>query len=128
MVAWGIEGVLSKKASTGIDGYQLINGTGVIISADIPDDGNLHTVLIPVLMNVTAAETGGIIAITFTDPAGNAGNIVTLISGNQATGIGGADHSQNASITVGPNSTVTVEQYSALTAGAATLYAEIWAG
>lgn len=116
---------LTLRASTGRNGYTLVNGTGPVISWTAPNDGNLHSVVITAVLVVSSAETGGTIAQVATNPDGTQ-RTFTLIAAGQGTGAspGGA---LNQLWPIAPGGTVTIEQYSALTIGAAVLYAEIWA-
>lgn len=116
---------LRKLAGTGLPGYTLINGTGTIITATLPNDGNLHSCLIVASLFVSVTETGGVIAVTASTPDG-ASPTFTLISGNQAGGHFGPTNPQFAMQSIAPGGTISVTQFSALTVGAAILYAEIW--
>jgi hypothetical protein len=116
---------LSSKAATGIAGFALVNGTPTILSWTVPNDGNLHRFAIFGSLSVTENETGGNIGYAYVLPDGTqtsfelvAGNVNFAPSGEQAP-------FTNLAI-VAPGSLVTVSQSTALTAGAATLWAEIW--
>lgn len=109
-------------ASTGLAGFALVNGTPTIISWSVPNDGLMHRAIVFGTMQVTVAETGGTIQQTYTDPGGTA-IFTQVIAGGLA--IGAAQLTAKL-VTVQANSLVTVKQSAALTAGAATLWAEIW--
>lgn len=122
---WSILHSLRLVASTGVGGFALQNGTPTILSWTAPNDGNLHRVICPAMLNVTAPETGGEIDINATLP-NNAPLTATLIAGGQAAGIFTSGGPQFWQVMVKPGTTVSVTQL-ALTAGAAVLWAEIWA-
>ena len=113
---------LQLQAATAVAGYTLVNGTGNIISWTAPNDGNLHRAIVMSSLKVTSNETGGQIGATSVDPAsGSAFN--GLYAANQAAG----SYSSNApGLILGANQAVAVEQATALTGGAAVLWAEIW--
>lgn len=110
-------------AATPAAGYALVNGTGPVLSWTAPGDGKLHRFVIFADLYVTSAQTGGEIEFTYTLPNGI--NVtVELFSPNQGAGNVLPD---NASLFVmGAGGTVTISQTSALTAGAAAMWAEIW--
>jgi hypothetical protein len=112
--------VMRLLASTGTTPYTLVNGTGNIITAAIPNDGALHRVIVIAELIVTSNETGGLIEFTYKDGGGN--NRTPTVSAGGASSYG----PYNAAFLVAANQTVAVIQASALTAGAAVLYAEIW--
>lgn len=120
--SWGPALVL--QATTGATGHTLVNGTGTIISWTPPDDGQLHRVMIIAGIDVTSDETGGTVYTNITLPDGT-NSFVTLFNGDQDTGFqvcynGPTIYVQKAGVQV------EVAQYSPLTGGAATLWAEIW--
>ena len=113
---------LRLQASTATAGYTLVNSTGTVITWTAPNDGLLHTVMVAASLHVTTNETGGTIQVAWTEPGG-VGNAVTLASGAQAAN---NDATNPVMIVVKANTAVNVNQSSALTAGAATLWAQIW--
>ncbi len=113
---------LNLQAATPLAGYQLINGTGTIISWTTPNDGQLHRVLLLYNQHVTSGETGGQIQITTTTPDSGT-HAYTIENGGSGTGF---SQGSNTAYLVAPNTAVTVAQSSALTAGAAVFWAEIW--
>jgi hypothetical protein len=112
-------------ATTGMSGYVLINGTGTILSWTAPNDGRLHAVQVYTLMSVTSATTGGDLQITFTDPTNNPKNTDWLYA-NRTVDDKSTDYPQWLHLLVHPGGTVTLTQNTALTAGAATIWAEFW--
>lgn len=121
--AWGPAGPLGLVAATAYPGgYALVNGTGTLISWTAPNDGRQHRVMVIYGMNITVATTGGVMLWQFTNPAG-ASQSPTLVAATQATG---TKHGQDAGI-VQAGTVVSVLQNSAMTVGAATFYAELWA-
>jgi hypothetical protein len=112
-------GVMAKVADTGSSGVALAGSTQVILSWTAPSDGNLHLVSWAALLHVTSAETGGNV-ITSTVGLYSLGN---GFSANQ--GVGYESAGSNAVIPAGD--TFEIFQSVALTGGAATVYAQIWA-
>ena len=115
-------GALSLQATTGSGGYTLIAGTGDVITWQAPTDGGLHRVLIISTKSVTSGETGGAITLTGTSVDGVAIS-VTAYAGGASTGTA----VNTTTMLVKAGATVKVHQNSALSAGAAQLWAEIWA-
>lgn len=95
-------------------GYVLINGTGTIITAPVPNDGQLHPVTVNGVILVTVAETGGQITVSFTLNGG--GQLLQI----QAGGAGAGQSTSGGLFVADPGTTFTVRQNSALTVGAAT--------
>ena len=114
----------SLKSATPAAGTALINGTQNILSWTAPNDGQQHRAQLYISTHVTVAETGGGMAFEGTLPDGQ-GFAWSASSGGQAAGF---DSSVFVfAVIVGPGATVTLTQFSALTAGAAVVWAEIWA-
>jgi hypothetical protein len=114
---------LALQASTGIAGFALQDATPTIISWTAPNDGNLHRVEIFASENVTSALTGGAVSGSIVSPAGGGAAQPQVIAANQGAG------NHVGTVTGGivePGSTVSVIQSSAVTAGEATVWAEIW--
>lgn len=114
---------LARRATTGIGGFALQNATPTILSWTPPADGQLHRVLIFASLHVTATETGGLIGVSY-DLPDLANTSHTLFSASQATG--SIPLPVQISVIVAAGQPVIVNQGSALTAGTATLWAEIW--
>lgn len=114
---------MSLLAATPVAGYTLVNGTGNIISWTAPNDGLLHRVLFLSMLDVTSGpETGGLIQVTVKAPDGTSGTFQV-----QANGQGAGIHTGSTNpIIVQAGQAVTVAQNTALTAGAAVLWCEIW--
>jgi hypothetical protein len=121
--AWTQLGTLQKVATTGNNGYTLVNGTGNIITWTAPSDGNMHRVLLFAELNVTSALTGGQISLSHNLPNGTAYN-PQIIAANQGSG---AKNIGNPVYLVQPGSLVALQQNSAISAGAGVLWAELWA-
>jgi hypothetical protein len=102
--------------------YALVNGTGTIVSWSAPSDGNLHLVFMPAVLHVTSAETGGAITYSYTLPDGTTQSGESLYAASTGTGI----HAAGGSFYCEPGSTFTVSQSSALTAGVAVLFLQLW--
>jgi hypothetical protein len=112
---------LQQQAAVGDAGFALQNATPTIISWTAPNDGHKHRWLILCTINVTSAETGGIVVASFT--------LAGVLSQPQLTAGGSAAQIVNANYRGGlcdPGTTVSIIQQSALSAGAATLFGEIW--
>lgn len=118
-------GGLAVKTSTPVAGYTLVNATGVILSWTAPNDGNIHLVQLATALRVTSPETGGQIQFKFSSPDGTAGGVSQVSGGGLAAGV--YNGSAIPVTMVGPNTTVTVEQTSALSIGAAQFWARILA-
>ena len=122
---------LGLVASTGIDGYTLQNAEAGVISWLVPDDGNLHRVIVSAQLLIGNDETGGAISVGLCDPGG-VGHSLLFIAPDQPALIPGVTYGastwNNTSgiLLVAPSSIVSVYQSSALIDGTATLWAEIW--
>jgi hypothetical protein len=116
-------GGMGLLATTGVNGFTLQNGTPNIFTWTAPNDGAIHRILVLCNLHVTSAETGGAISIN---------NLISPDSGSHSPGLfagGAASGVLNEicnSYFVQANSTVTLAQTSALTVGAAVLWAELW--
>lgn len=120
----------TKVASTGPAGFAMINGTATILSWTAPSDGLLHRVKILMVGHVTSGMTGGQIQISRVVPDGFANTVTVANGGTGAGGIlnaGPGAYDDSASFLIGAGTTISLKQTSALTAGAVTLFAEIWA-
>jgi hypothetical protein len=118
-------GLMTNVAATSAAGYTLVNGTGTILSWTAPNDGALHRVMVVGTLHVTSAETGGTINVNFTAPDGTSGANQALFSASHGGGVFGPD--KPGTLIVQAGTVVSVQQGSALTVGAAVLWAEIWA-
>ena len=121
-----IAGGLTRVATTGPNGFALQNGTPTILSWTAPNDGALHDVLIMATEEITVALTGGIVAAGW-----NTTNYFTRVFDNTAVDVypGPFNSLGRAPIcfSVLPGGQALLFQYSAVTAGAATIYADMWA-
>jgi hypothetical protein len=124
MAAYGVESLLQQVASTGVAGFALQNATPTILTWTAPNDGQMHRVLVLGEVKVTGAQTGGAVSLTFTYPDGSASPVASVNAGGSGAGYHGL---ANNVFLVAPGTTVTLAQTSAQTAGAATLWAELWA-
>ena len=114
---------LALQKSTGPAGFALQNGTPTILSWTAPSDGQLHRIFVIGSGVATVAETGGGVNVNYALPNGNVTPFPLLIPGGQGAGYIAAGY---VAAIVGSGAVVTVQQGSALTAGAAILWAEIW--
>jgi hypothetical protein len=119
-----LAGSLAKQAATPATGFALINGTPTIISYTTPNDGNIHTAIVSIAKIVTSTETGGQINITYTI-GGQAQNLV-LLGGANAPGVFFTANAIRYVMMVDPNTTVSIVQAVALTAGASVVYVELF--
>lgn len=116
--------VLQNVASTGTTGYTLVNGTGNILTWTAPNDGQMHRVVVIGQVKVTTNQTGGAIGLTFTYPDGSSSATGSVNGGGSNAGYHGL---ANVVFLVAPNTTVTLAQTSAQSAGAAIGWFELWA-
>lgn len=123
----GVAGGLTRVANTDPGGFALQNATPTIVSWTAPADGQVHRVLLFAVLEVTTAETGGQVIITPVLPDGTP-NTKTLFAAGQGAGIFyPTSSSAPQEFLIEGGSTFSVSQNSALTAGAAVVWAEIWA-
>jgi len=115
---------LALRAATPAAGYALVNGTGTIISWTAPNDGQLHRVLFFGTLHVTSSETGGAVNVNFTSPDGISNANQAVFSASHGGGVFGPDKA--GLVVVEAGTVVSVQQGSALTGGASTLWAELW--
>lgn len=116
----------ARVATTGNSGAALINGTQDILTWTAPSDGNKHRVSIYFNAAVTSAKTGG--HVIFQSTIGGKTGWTNLMAGGEA--IGGwpnGSSSAGAPVMVDPGTTVKLTQDTAMTAGACTVFAEMWA-
>jgi hypothetical protein len=113
--------VLTPQARTAATGFALVNGTPNIITWTTPNDGQMHQAITSGTLIVSSALTGGAVIVRYT--AGGVAQAAQLMAGNAAANVSGQQ-----TVTADPNTTVTIAQQTAATAGAATLYAAISGG
>jgi hypothetical protein len=113
------------QSSTGGAGFALVNATPNILTWTPPNDGALHRFLILAQLRVGGtAETGGEIALSYTDPGGTANIDAQVFAASL-----GASSNNRVSFPglVSGGTSLTVFQFTALTAGGPSqLWAEIW--
>jgi hypothetical protein len=119
--AWAMG--MTLLAATAVAGYTLVNGTGNIITWTAPNDGNLHRIFLAYTIHITSAETGGQITLAWNAPDGGVASHTVTAAGTAAT-VGGGSLIMGVIVEAGQ--TVTLSQATALTAGAAVLWAELW--
>ena len=118
---------LQLQESTGLAGFALINGTPTIISWSVPNDGQMHRYEIFMIIKVASSETGGQVNLNFTAPDGTPQSIEAFAGGLPGPGIHFPVNSNGTgAVVVAPGTIVSITEQTALTAGAAVLYAEIW--
>jgi hypothetical protein len=116
---------MTLEATTGSAGYALVNGTGSILSFTTPNDGNMHRVVLIANKVIGSTETGGQIYLAFTDPSGS-GRSIAIFNGGGGGGWNTPNVIGDCFVLVKGNTTVSLNQASALTGGASTLFAELW--
>ena len=108
-------------AETSATGVALINGTQTILSATVPNDGKVHFVQCIAQKQITTALTGGEIVMSWTLASGTVHTNPTA-----GTTVGTHFLSISTSLTIAkPGTTITLRQNTAMTAGAAKVYAKI---
>jgi hypothetical protein len=114
---------LKLQASTGIDGFVKQDATPVMLTWQVPDDGNMHRVAVFCSEQCVTTETGGSVSAFIIPPNGGAAAEPQFL----AASLVGGNHVGSTFGIVGPGVTVTIEQTSALTAGGpTTVWCEIW--
>jgi hypothetical protein len=118
ILASAVAATLSQVATTGAAGTALVNGTPTILSWTAPNDGSLHVVSVFSVIKVTTLEVGGLVQLLATT-GGTAGTYTLMAA---ALGVGVTLGLATTAV-VDPGTTVSIVQGSALTVGAATLFA-----
>lgn len=115
-------------ATTGAAGFALQNATPTIVSWTAPNDGQLHSVNLSVKLNVGSGMTGGTAGVQVTElGSASADTSITVFNAKASTGwFHFPDNPAPDVWLIGPGATIAVVQLAALTAGAATLYANIY--
>ena len=116
--------VVGLVATLGAAGFALQNATPNILSWTAPNDGQLHRFLMFATQDVSLAQTGGLVTIQYFAPDGTSGGPHTVFPGG--SGAGETQPSSTYAKMIQAGTTVLVKQGSALTVGAATVWAEIW--
>jgi hypothetical protein len=112
-----------RQAATPAGGVALVNGTPNILTWTTPNDGLIHRFTVFAVVTVTVNMVGGDTDVGFTAPDGTiCGH--SLIGGGATVGFDG-NLSPNTWLCEA-NTSVLVLQGSALTGGAAKIWAEIW--
>jgi hypothetical protein len=114
-----------RQAATPVAGFALqVGATPTILSWTAPSDGLNHRFQIFATGFVTVIEAaGGQVNVNYALPNGNTSPFPLLLQGAQ--GVGYVTAAYVAAI-IGPGAIVSIQQSSALTTGAATVWAEIW--
>jgi hypothetical protein len=116
-------GLLATTDTSNPSGYSLINGTGTVLTWTAPNDGATHIVLVAATLDVASTETGGKLTVGFTMPDGTSGYTYQLSAGGQGVGYDYSLYSVPPLI-VKANTSVFITQSTALTSGAAKLWAK----
>jgi hypothetical protein len=124
---WGQSGLvfMGLLKSTGTSGFTLQDPapTMPILTWTAPSDGNMHRVAAFLTM-VYSAATGGQIKITLTDPGGTPRS--TQLIAPLTAGSTGSSYASTPTCLIAAGSTFNLEQGTGLSAGSATIWAEIW--
>ena len=115
--------MMDLKATTGVGGYALINGTGTVFTWVAPNDGLMHRILLTSVKHVSVNETGGAVTASMSLPDGTA-STPTIFGGGSTTG--GVQGNYTAR-QMQAGTTFTLSQSSALTGGTSVMWAELWA-
>ena len=110
-------------ATTGAAGFALQNATPDVLTWTAPDDGQLHRCVVFGSMHIASDETGGIVQCIYTMPDGGAA-FYTAWPGSQGAGF---NAQTSIDMIMKAGTVFTLQQVTALTGGAATLWAELWA-
>jgi hypothetical protein len=113
---------LTPTVRTAPAGFSLVNGTPNILSFTTPNDGNVHSYFVSTTLNVTVAETGGAVQVTWT--SGGVAYVATYYAGGSGIGT----NNVSGQVVADPNTVVTLKQSSALSAGTASVNAAISGG
>lgn len=114
---------LQVQAATPVGGVALVNGTPTILSWTAPNDGKQHWAQIFASVAVTTTQVGGSCSFNWT--AGGVAISHSVFPGGAGSGTG-AGPSNNFAVAVDAGTTVTFAQASAMTSGAASVFAGIW--
>lgn len=110
-------------AETSATGVALINGTQTILTVTVPNDGKVHLLVNAAMVKATTATlTGGKLIISSTTP------VATFDLTTSTTAIGNSFSSAihgTFQVLLKPGTQVTIKQTTAMTAGAAKVYAKI---
>lgn len=117
----GSVGTMNLVATTAPNGFSLQNGTPVMATYNVPDDGNVHRLFVAGMRVTSTALTGGTLVVTGTAPDGSAIS-VQVQGGGQPVGTTAG----NQNIVVQGGSVVNVSQGTAATAGAAKQFVDVW--
>jgi hypothetical protein len=109
-------------AETSSTGVALIGASQTILTVLIPSDGKVHQVILTAAVYVTAALTGGAVQTTFTAYPGTS---VRHTFTTTTVGTRMYSSTTTAQTLVKPGTRVSVKQTTAMTAGAAKVYAKI---
>lgn len=117
-----VMGLIATTQTLNPAGASLVNGTPAFLTWTPPADGQMHRINVISQLTVSGAtEVGGLVNVQFTDMSG-AVQARQVFAAAQAVGY----HQFASGFLVQGGGTVTLFQASALTAGAALLWAEIW--
>jgi hypothetical protein len=114
---------MQRQAATALAGFPLQNATPTVLSWTAPSDGQNHRIEILATGFATVLEVGGQLNANYALPNGNTSPFPLLLQGGQGAGYITAGY---VAAIIGPGAVVSIQQSSALTSGAATVWAEIW--
>jgi hypothetical protein len=111
------------QATTGSSGFTLLDSTPTLLTWSVPNDGQVHRVIVLGELVVTTTQAGGEVQLVFNDPAGNSRTESMWAGG---LGVGANKVNGNCAFMVGPDQTITLEQTSDQTSGSAIAYVDLW--
>lgn len=123
MVAYGISQLMQKVATTSLAGYALVNGTPTILTWTAPNDGQMHRINVVAEQVTTSTATAGATSMTHEYPNGTGASPGIFGGGDTTSQL----RQFQTDRLIASGSVVTVQQSTALTGGAVTFWAEIWA-
>lgn len=115
----GASSAFKKVISTGAAGLAKQNATPTFFTYNVPNDGNLHDIMGFGQLAIASSETGGNVQFYRNGTA-----LLNMFNGGQG-GPGNVGMSP-ITYTAQPGETITIQQTSALTVGASTMYFEFW--
>jgi len=114
------EGAPADFLST-VTPVNLINGTQALCKWTAPDDGSYHVVMVFYMATVPSNMTGGEVSLTYTQAGGPQSQVILNAGQAASPTFGGLLNT----VLIDPGSTIEVVQDTALTAGAATVWAAL---
>jgi hypothetical protein len=115
----GLPAAVAITAETSSTGVALINGTQTILTVTVPNDGKIHSFACSITRVITAPITGGVTVLSWVGAAGETFTTTTTSATE------GNHYRQGQQFNLMAGTTVTLKQATAMTAGAAKVFAKI---